>query len=108
MARTPGGCAVDDCDGKHIGEDRCHFCDRPHRCKGLCGMHYERHRRGDRPVPGPPSRAKRSTLTADDVRQIRHLRHQEHRRPSYIARQFGVTIGAITNICARRTWADVD
>ncbi|MEX3644451.1 hypothetical protein [Mycolicibacterium porcinum] len=107
MARTPGGCAVDDCDGKHIGEDRCHFCDRPHRCKGFCGKHYERHRRGT-PLEPADIRTKRSTLTADDVRQIRHLRHTELRRPSHIARQFGVTIGAITNICARRTWADVD
>ncbi|MFV8049721.1 hypothetical protein [Mycobacterium sp. 48b] len=103
----PPRCTVDDCDGEHIARNECHFGDGEHRSKGLCSFHYFRELRGiplDQPVVKPNPARK---LTADDVRQIRHLRH-EGEKLRVIADKFGVSQCAVSAACKRRTWADVD
>ena len=83
-------------------------CDREYRAKGFCGFHYFRDLRGiplGKPVVKPnPSRK----LTADDVRQIRHMREHDGQTLRVIAERYGVSMCAVSKACRGDTWADVD
>jgi hypothetical protein len=67
----------------------------------------ERHGRHTKPESNPiGTRNGRARLIEDDVRQIRRLFH-EGRTQASIAESFGVSIGTVKHITARRTWQQV-
>lgn len=47
-------------------------------------------------------------LTPEDVRAVRTLAAQRNLKQREIAAQFGISLGYVSNIAARRTWADLD
>ncbi|MEX3653908.1 hypothetical protein ABFW14_30525 [Mycolicibacterium fortuitum] len=104
MARTPGGCAVDDCDGKHIAEGMCHYGDAPHKAKGLCKGCYGKANRvySERKLPHFHA------LMPDDVREIRQLYATGDFSQKELAQRFGVSGKSVCHIVHRKTWANVE
>lgn len=49
----------------------------------------------------------RPHLTADDVREIRRLRIEQHMGTSALAKRYGVVPGTIGHIIARRSWKHI-
>lgn len=95
----PARCEVPNCDGAHVKQGLCHYCDGSYHAKGLCSPHYKRSRYtySQRTLP------RHHALMPDDVREIRrlHARGFLHRE---LAERYSVSSAAVSMIVRRKTW----
>ncbi|CDP82291.1 hypothetical protein BN975_00341 [Mycolicibacterium farcinogenes] len=95
-------CSADGCDGHHIVESRCHYCDQPPKARGLCVSHYNKAHYicSQRTLPTY------HVLTPEDVRAIRRLSASGVTQYELAAR-FGVTQASVSKVVRRKTWRNV-